>query len=499
MRIRADKIFLLSLVWLSFIIILIKAYSPLLLSILTPLCVLFTLWATGTLTSAKQSQPVENKADSIQQASPSPHNEVASKQELLLPDQLFFNEIFSKSNNYAKRHNKSNAVLLIEIERLHEENVDLNAQILKRILATLRAEDIIMQPAKNQFIILISDIGQEKFASSVAQKILHTFKTPFERNHHNIKLSAKIGIALYPHDGLEVDELLQKANSAIDKIRNDSNISFQFYDAELNQLAQTFLELQNELRKAVEKNELSLYYQPQIRVKTGSITGVESLLRWNHPTLGNVPPAQIITLAEETGLIVKISEWAILQACKVNKYWQDEGYEHIDIGVNISAKQFYHPNFVPLIRHALRISLLTASYLTLEINESTIMSDTDNAGKIMADIHRLGVKIVLDHFGTGYTSISQLKHFPLTAVKIDRLFIKGTPDTPNDTAITNAFISLAHHLGLEVIAEGVETANQAEYLTLQDCDILQGYYLGHPQDADTITHQLVKLREGILF
>ena len=245
----------------------------------------------------------------------------------------------------------------------------------------------------------------------------------------------------------------------------------------------------------IQQKRTVLYYQPKLNIKNSTITGVEALLRWQHPQYSNVNPAVFIPIAEETNLIIPLGEWALREACKINKSWQNEGYEHISIALNLSPKQFYHPDIVEMIKAALSESGLNPSYLELEINETTVMNNVEKATEILNKIKALGVHLVIDHFGTGYTSISHLKQFPVSSLKIDASFIKGIPTNANDLAITNAFIALAHHFGLEVVAEGVETAEQVEYLSTQHCDIVQGYYFCHPLPAQNIIQQFKKIAD----
>lgn len=222
-------------------------------------------------------------------------------------------------------------------------------------------------------------------------------------------------------------------------------------------------------------------------------------MRWAHPELGILNPAQFIPIAEDTGLMVKIGEWALREACKTNKYWQNEGYEHFAVALNLSPKQFEHPDIAKTIENILKETELNPKYLELEINESTVMSHIEMAKDRLDKIKATGVQLSLDHFGAGYTSISHLKQFPISTIKIDQNYIKGIPNNPDDSAITNAFIGLAHHLGLEVVAEGVETGEQVQYLTIQNCDMVQGYFLSHPLPAQKIVLQFKKLMDRALF
>lgn len=423
-----------------------------------------------------------------------------------LPNRVFFNEILNKTMSHAKRRNKIVAVLLVDVDSFKEINKKFGQavgdEVLKKISVslskTLRAEDILARLDGDEFIILLNDIGKPKFASSVAEKVLAALSQPFIINSETLSLSASIGIAIYPDDGLALEELLKSTDSALLKAKQQGGNTYQFYTHEMSIEAHEHIKLETALRNAIQYNDLTLYYQPKLHIKRGAITGVEALIRWSHPDYANISPAKLVSLAEETGLIMQLGEWVLREACRANKFWQDEGYEHITVAVNISPKQFHHPDLPQLITKVLNETGLNPSFLELEINETTAMNDVDAATKSFERIKATGVQLSIDHFGMGYISISHIKQFPVSTIKIDQSFIKGIPQVPNDMAITNAFIALAHQLGLEVVAEGIETAEQVQYLAEQNCDIVQGYFLSHPLPAQKITGQFTKLSEEVL-
>lgn len=423
-----------------------------------------------------------------------------------LPNNVFFNEILNKALNHAKRRKRICAILIIDLNNFKTINETLGHvvgdQVLKemaiRFAGVLRSEDILAKMDADQYIVLLNDIVQPKFAGTVAEKILKACVQPLTLNNQSIEISASIGICIYPNDAISLEDLMKNADAALAKAKKTDNNSYQFYTQTMDIEAHAFIELETALRKALQNKELVLYYQPKLHIKNGAINGVEALIRWIHPKLGTIDPGQLIVLAEETGLSMQIGEWALREACRTNKYWQDEGYEHISISVNLSPKQFHDPDIARLIESILRETQLNPTYLELEINESTVMDDIETATEILTKIKATGVQLSIDHFGTGYTSISHLKRFPISSIKIDKSFIKGVPHTPNDVAITNAFIALAHNLGVEVIAAGVETAEQVEYLAKQDCDMVQGYFLSHPLPAQKIVGQFTKLRDEVI-
>lgn len=423
-----------------------------------------------------------------------------------LPNQVLFNEILNKAIYHAKRHKKILGVLLIDLSSFTkknlftlEENEIFIKEMNQRLQKILRTEDILAKYDNDTFIILLNDIKKPKYAGVVSEKILHACYKPVVIDHQEFKLTAHIGIAVYPHDGTSLEEILNHADYALYKAKQTNIVNnYQFFTHEIDIEAREYIQLESALRKAIHNNELAIYYQPIYHLKRGSISSVEALIRWEHPALGIIYPDKFLPLAEETGLIMQIGEWILRKACQTNKQWQNEGYEHLTVSVNLSPKQFHHPEIVNTIINVLKDSKLNPKYLLLEITEKTIMDDVVAASDILNNIKRTGVQLSIDHFGIGYTSISGLKQFPISILKIDPSFIKGIPNNPNDLAIISAFISLAHNLGLEVIAEGIETSEQVQYLASQYCDMVQGYFLGHPLPAQKVIQQFKKLTEKAL-
>lgn len=420
-----------------------------------------------------------------------------------LPNRMLFNDALNKAISHAKRHGKLCAVLLVEMDAFKNIAVTLGSDIgnhllnemSKRLTGALRKEDLVAHLEGEEFIVLLNDIEKPKFASIVAEKILRTFAQPI----NDFFLTASIGISIFPDDGTSLEDILKNADIALFRARQDGGNIYRFHTDNMDTEAREFIRLEHDLRHAIDRNELVLYYQPKLNISKGSITGVEALLRWAHPELGILNPGQFISVAEDTGLMMTIGEWALREACKTNKYWQDEGYEHFAVSLNLSPKQFEHPNMAETIATILNETGLSPNYLELEISEATVMSHIEVAKSRLDAIKATGVELSIDHFGAGYTSISHLKQFPVSAIKIDQNYIRGIPNNPDDCAITNAFIGLAHHLGLEVVAEGVETGEQVQYLSAQNCDMVQGYFLSHPLPADKIVLQFKKLMDRALF
>lgn len=414
-----------------------------------------------------------------------------------MPNRVFFNEILHKTISQAKRREKSIAVLIIDFDNFKLINDTYGQQISdliikevsQRFKEAIRAGDTIARFSGDEFIILLDDIDHSKFASPVAEKILTLCSKPLKVANTDLILTASIGIAIFPNDGDSMQDLETHADIAMYKAKHLGGNTYQYYRHEMDIAAREHMRLENSLRHAISNNEFSLYYQPQLSLKDGTIKSVEALIRWNHPELGLVTPEKFITLAEETDLIKLIGEWALREACKTNKAWQIAGYDPIIVAVNISPQQFLHQDLAHIIQQILTEFNLEPRYLEVEITESMMLKDMKKVTHKLNEIHALGVNIAVDDFGTGYTSINYLKQFPLSALKIDQTFIHGIPFNENDAAITSGIIALGHNLGLRIVAEGVENAEQLQFLASQHCDLIQGYFLSRPLPAHKIILQ----------
>jgi EAL domain-containing protein (putative c-di-GMP-specific phosphodiesterase class I)/CheY-like chemotaxis protein len=298
-----------------------------------------------------------------------------------------------------------------------------------------------------------------------------------------VRTSASLGISLYPRDGDNAESLLQNADAAMYSAKSLGGDSFHFYAPEMNERMLARFALEADLRRALERGELLLHYQPKVNLATGEPTGAEALLRWRHPERGLVPPGDFISLAEETGLIVQIGEWVIEAVCEQMREWLDAGLTVPPVALNLSARQFHQQNLVAVIRQALRLNQIEAKCLELEITESILMENVEKAVTTLQELKSIGLKIALDDFGTGYSSLSYLKRFPIDNLKIDRAFVRDVTTEPDDAAICLAVIGLAHNLKLKVVAEGVETEAQMNYLRTHGCDEIQGFYFSRPLPA----------------
>jgi EAL domain-containing protein (putative c-di-GMP-specific phosphodiesterase class I) len=323
-------------------------------------------------------------------------------------------------------------------------------------------------------------------AAIVSQRIIKALLRPLNLAGHEVVITPSIGIAVFPEDSDNFEVLFKNADTAMYAAKRNGGNQFQFYNKTMSASAQTRLTMECQLRNALEHNELQLHYQPQMELDNGRVIGVEALLRWQNEELGNVPPDTFIPIAEDSGLIVPIGEWVLRTACTQLKAWQDTGVPVLRVAVNISVRQFMHPGFQELVQRVLQETGLEAESLELEITESLLMHDVEGAIQLLHDLKALGVQLAIDDFGTGYSSLSYLKNYPIDRLKIDRAFVQDITTNSQDAAITKAVISMAHNMNLRVIAEGVETKDQLNYLMEEDCHEFQGFYLSKPVPAHEV-------------
>jgi EAL domain-containing protein (putative c-di-GMP-specific phosphodiesterase class I) len=337
-------------------------------------------------------------------------------------------------------------------------------------------------------------LTQEEHITAIAKKVLAVLSSPIRLGGQELFTTASIGISIFPLDGEDPPTLLKNADMAMYQAKEQGRNTLQFFSREMNARAEERLKLENSLRRALERNELFLHYQPQVNLQTGAAVGMEALLRWQHPELGLLSPLKFIPIAEENGLIVPIGEWVLRTACAQTKAWQEAGFGPLRVAVNLSGRQFKQPDFVERVGEILKQTGLAPSCLELELTESTIMSNGEETIRILQKLKNMGVTLAIDDFGTGYSSLSYLKHFPIDRLKIDRSFVLDIPHDPDNAAIAEAIIVLAHSLKLQVTAEGVEQSDQLEFLATRHCDELQGYYVSRPVAAQDFAALLV---EGI--
>lgn len=390
----------------------------------------------------------------------------------------------------AKRNDKKITVMFLDLDHFKDINDTLGhsvgdtllIQASARLQSLLREEDMIARLGGDEFIILLPNI-QMSGATQVAQKLLEIFTNPFQIKEQELSISASIGIALYPNDGTDFETLYKNADTAMYRAKHEGRNGYCFFTNEMQEHSARNLELSNALRHALEKNQFQLHYQPQVSSKDGKIIGAEALLRWHHPDHGNISPLEFIPILEENGLILLIGEWVLRTAVSQAKEWMEQGSQPIIMAVNISAVQFRHLSLPDTVSSILRDVGLSPEYLELELTESVAMHDPQKAIDVMNNLHDRGIRMSIDDFGTGYSSLSHLKKFKVYKLKIDQSFVRDITIDQEDKAIVSAIISMAKRLGLQTIAEGVETAEQLEYLQQEGCDEIQGYFYSKPLSA----------------
>jgi diguanylate cyclase (GGDEF)-like protein/PAS domain S-box-containing protein len=416
-----------------------------------------------------------------------------------LPNRALLNDRLSQAILHAQRDDRWVTVLFVDLDNFkfindslgHNAGDELLRTIAKRMVDRVRATDTVVRLGGDEFVIVLTD--QPKSAGSISlivEKIQLAIAEPVHLEGHDLRVTSSLGVATYPDDGDNATTLLANADAAMYRAKEVGRDNFQFYTAELNTKVHEKFLLQEELRNAVALSEFVLHYQPQVDLRTGRVFAVEALVRWKHPKLGMVPPNKFIPTAEETGLIVPIGDWVLHEACRQNKAWQEAGLPPMVVSVNVSARQFKEKNLINRVVGALEYSGLEARYLELELTESLIMQDVAIAVATMKDLQNLGIQLSIDDFGTGYSSLTALKTFPVTRLKIDKSFVDGLLADENDRAVAGAVISLGQTLNLRVIAEGVETDAQAEFLRSINCDEMQGFLFSKPLPAQDIEDML---------
>ena len=405
-----------------------------------------------------------------------------------LPNRVMFGQRLDHAITQAKRHGRRLAVLFIDLDRFkvindtlgHEFGDTLLRDVAQRLTESMRASDTIGRLGGDEFVVLLEEVSAPMFIAGVAQKLIAALASGFPLAGKEYHVSASIGVSTYPDDAQDAQELLKNADIAMYRAKEQGRNTFQFYAAQQNIHTIERLALESGLRRALERDELVLHYQPQVDLASGRIVGVEALVRWQHPELGLLPPANFIAIAEETGLIVPIGQWVMHAACITQRAWRKAGLPPLRMSVNLSPRQFLHGKLIEDIAAVVRTSAADEVFLELEITEGMVMKDPEHAVTLLREIRNIGVRIAIDDFGTGHSSLAYLKRFPVDYLKIDRSFIADIPADRGDAAITQAIIAMAHSLELKVIAEGVETQPQYDFLVAQGCDEYQGYFFSKP-------------------
>lgn len=405
-----------------------------------------------------------------------------------LPNRFFLIDRFTSALEYARRHGVYVAVLFLDLDNFKRVNDSLGhaagdvllQRVAQRLKGCLRSNDTVARHGGDEFTIVASDLEDSENVLAVLHKLHTAFERPVIVSSQEIYITFSIGIAIYPHDGDQIEDLLHHADVAMYQAKSSGPNQYRFYASDMNARGHELLALEADLRRALEHEEFLLHYQPQMDLRTNRITGVEGLIRWQHPVRGLLSPADFVPLLENSGMIIPVGEWVLRQACKEHRIWREAGFDDVRVSINVSAAQFNDAHLLAKVRRTLQDEQMPQQAFELEITENILMQDPVNAVETLRAIHALGVRIAIDDFGTGYSSLAYLKRFPLDVLKIDQTFVSDLANSPGDVAIVEASISLAHKFGLEVIAEGVETAKQFEFMRTHNCDVVQGYYLSQP-------------------
>ncbi|SDL39639.1 diguanylate cyclase (GGDEF) domain-containing protein [Geoalkalibacter ferrihydriticus] len=415
-----------------------------------------------------------------------------------LPNRTLLHDRLDGALSRARRGGHEVAVMFLDLDRFksindtlgHASGDELLKIVGQRLIASVRQTDTVARLGGDEFVILLAELDQEGGAADVAQKVLHGLATPVMLGDQEVITTTSIGISIYPEDGEDSGNLLRNADIAMYQAKEQGKNTYRFFSQDLNARVQERVKVETCLRKALERDELFLLYQPQLDLRTGRMVGMEALVRWNHPELGVLTPDKFIGVAEDTGLILNIGQWVITTACKQANAWTAQGFAPLRLAVNISGRQFNHPCFIDQLDHVLESTCFDPARLELELTESTIMENADITIMTLTDVKVRGINLAIDDFGTGYSSLSYLKHFPFDRLKIAQSFVKDVTTDADNAAIVDAVIAVAHSLNIKVIAEGVETRQQLDFLFARQCDELQGFYFGRPIGVDEFTELL---------
>ncbi|HYD96653.1 MAG TPA: EAL domain-containing protein [Noviherbaspirillum sp.] len=417
-----------------------------------------------------------------------------------LPNRALLQDRLQQALAHAHRSNTKVAVLFIDLDYFKHINDSLGHQVgdgllkmvASRLTGCVREGDSVARLGGDEFVLTLPLIESGSAAAVVARKALAALDEPFRCNDHELHVGCSVGISLYPDDGQDVETLMRTADTAMYFAKDKGRGNYQFFTQSLNCAAQRRHAISNALRQALAHEEFALHYQPQVDLATGRIFSAEALLRWKRSEEPVVPCSEFIAIAEETGLILPIGEWVLRQACQQLRQWRELGFTDLAVAVNLSPRQFFQPDFQNTVREILRSAGIPPDRLDLEITETTLMQRTEDNVSVLQRLSEMGIKLSIDDFGTGYSSLAYLQRFPVNALKIDRAFVSGIGQDSNDTALVRAIISMAHSLRLHVLAEGVETAEQIDFLQAHGCPAAQGYYYSEALPADAFTELLLR-------
>ncbi|MFC4161154.1 putative bifunctional diguanylate cyclase/phosphodiesterase [Chitinimonas lacunae] len=414
-----------------------------------------------------------------------------------LPNSLLLEDRISQAQRKADRDSSLFAVLFLDLDGFKTVNDSLGRQFgdlvliesAQRLAAEVRAQDTLARLGGDQFAVVVEGLEQAEDVAQLCERLADTHERPFDLGRHQLRLSLSMGIAVYPQDGQDPHTLLSRAEAAMDRVKHAGRNGYRFFEATMDSSVHGHLELQNALRQALAEREFLLHYQPKFDALSGQIVGVEALIRWLRPGSGMVSPAQFIPAAERSGLILAIGDWALDEACRQMRAWYDQGHR-FKMAVNLSAQQFRHARLIETVRATLARHELPPAQLVLEITETTAMEEAETAMGILRTLAEMGVGLSIDDFGTGYSSLAYLKRLPAGELKIDRAFVGELTPGSEDAAIVQAIIALGHTLGRTIVAEGVETVEQRDFLAVSGCDTLQGFLLGRPTTATALSELL---------
>ena len=415
-----------------------------------------------------------------------------------LPNRTLFEDRLAQAVAVANSGDQSLGVLFISLDQFKKVNDTLGhgpgdsllQEFAQRLRSCISKTDTVARFGSDEFALLKTHISGTKDVIETIGSLSQVLKFSFDLTGQELFATASVGVSLFPLDGEDPQTLLKNAGAALYKAKRSGGANYQFYTADMHELASRRLALETNLRRAIQNEEFLIHYQPRVSVDTLEITGVEALVRWQHPQLGLVSPSEFIPLAEDTGLIVPIGEWVLRNACLQNKRWQDQGFAPFQVAVNISARQFHDQDLSQTVIRILEETHLSPRHLELELTESSVMQNAEFATGVLSVLKNMGIGISIDDFGTGFSSLASLKRLPIDALKIDQSFVRDVTTDPDDAALVMAIITLAHNLRLKVIAEGVETEEQLRFLHLLRCDEIQGYLFSRPIPADALVSLL---------
>jgi len=446
---------------------------------------------TATIEAHKLAEQVETAKVQLDHLA---HHDVLTD----LPNRILLQDRLSQAIVLARRHCTQLAVMFMDLDQFKHINDSLGhavgdqllQSVAQRLVGCVRQSDTVSRQGGDEFVLLLPHIEHAEDAALSAQKLLAALVPPHRIDRHDLHISVSIGISIYPADGQDAETLIKNADTAMYHAKENGRNNYKFFEQSMNARAVQRQSVEASLRRALERHEFVLHYQPKINLHSGTIVGVEALIRWQHPQRGLLAPAQFVSIAEDCGLILPIGRWVLREACLQARAWQDAGLPPITVAVNTSALEFRARDFLENIRATLADTGLEPRHLELELTESVLMRDAESTDSLLHALAGLGVKLAVDDFGTGYSSLSYLRRFPIDTLKIDQSFVNQITSNPDDATLVSAVIGMGKSLKQSVIAEGVETAEQYAFLRAQQCDEGQGYYLGRPMAAEALASLL---------